>query len=231
MTGTSGNFSHALNIQDITLPNKVIPQKFKADVAGVWVDLGSVLDDRFGVSGGALAGLASRFGVLFDVLGFWIDLPTYHNLVNTGNTAAMDALKIPYAQFGSATLEYHGAEVGGIKAAVNGITDLTMPMVFYGYSTNDVRLWTTQGVNGAFSSVPTPGGAPVFLSGDGLSSNFAVTSWDANRWAANLVNGGGTLNGKSLNFHGWARGSHPGVGVTSGTFSGKGVGPASAVPR
>jgi hypothetical protein len=99
--------------------------------------------------------------------------------------------------------------------------------VFHGYSTGDVRLWTNptgQDIVGNFTSVPLENGDAVHLIGDGLSADFQINKWNSNRWAAIISNGTGTLS-VPLNFHGWARGGF--TGTTSGSFTGKGVGPAS----
>jgi len=221
------NFMHVLNVSDLGPP--VGP--FAPAVAGVWVDLGDLLTDRFGVSGGILTGEKKTSGEWNAVLaGSWIDLDRYHLLL-VSDKGKLAELNIPYVQFGTDVLKY----VKPLKP-VNGINSLVVPIAFYGYSTGDVRFWTSPLIAGSYIAKPIAGGDPVFLTGKHLSAQFQITAWESTgllhgRWAADLKSGGGSLDGQAINFYGWGRGGFIGTNKKVGVFTGKGVGPASAVPR
>ncbi|MBF0223810.1 MAG: FecR domain-containing protein [Desulfobacterales bacterium] len=126
-------------------------------------------------------------------------------------------LGIPFAEIGKTNLYGNG---NNINVSLKDIT-------FFAFKTGDNPLiWATNNVSGTFTDSPLTG-VPISLSGEGISANFEIKTWQNNQWAAFITNGTGNIaridNGNSIgvNFEGGSAGTYQiNNGVFEGTASG-----------
>jgi hypothetical protein len=181
--------------------------------AGSWVDLNEVLT---GVAGGTFEGTFDPVHSTWQAvtMGAKLETGVFFDMVNssTGRTT-LNELNIPAVEIGSATLTGSNAVV---NVSMNNVT-------FFSYATGEApRIWAvdTDGVAGTYSAAPL--NSVVNLSGNGLSAQFEVLSWQNNNWGA-AVNGSGQLNGTvDVQFNGAAAGRYS--GDISGSFTGSASG-------
>ena len=99
---------------------------------------------------------------------------------------------------------------------------------FFAYSNGAApKIWATGDVNGSYNCSAC--GATPTLTGNGLSANLNMQTWDTvgNEWIATVDGGGtytgtGTMNNTNVIMQGAATGTNTGIGP--GTFSGTGAG-------
>lgn len=156
----------------------------------------------------------------------FIETSKYLAMMQTAEgQAALTQLNIPFVEVGNANLSGSGAMGdGAINVNMNNVA-------FLAYSNGAApKLWATGDVNGGYTCAAC-GPANVVLTGNGISANFNVTTFDtvtSNNWLATVNGGGtytgtGTLNGAAVQMTGAAAGI---INTGTTTFTGTAAGVA-----
>lgn len=139
--------------------------------------------------------------------------------------AALTQLNIPFAEVGNANLS-------GSVAMGDGTVNVNMNNVtFLAYSSGAApKIWATGDVNGAYTCT-TCGAANVLLTGNGINTDFNITTFDTvtnMNWMATVTGGGtysgtGSLDGSAVQMTGAAAGT---IDTATTSFTGTAAGTA-----
>lgn len=154
------------------------------------------------------------------LLGVWMDTNRFLDMASTeSGKTRLQQLNIPCIEVGNANLTGTG----------NNLTVNMNAVKFFSPTAGGApKIWATGNVSGSYTASPSIG-APVAISGSGLSANFNVQQWNigTNRWLSTVTNGTGTLSGGSysgpVTFKGAAAGT---INTVAATFSGTAAGTA-----
>jgi hypothetical protein len=187
--------------------------------AAAWV---SIDDAMTGVSGADLQGTFNPANTTWQMAAAWasIDTNTFLTMTATdAGKAALAQLNIPCIEVGRTTLSGSSAIFSEVH-----INDAT----FFAYSTGaDPTLWGSGDVGGSYVSLPTPGDIVTLTGAEGLSADFMVNNWAGSTWNATVSGWGtylgpGSMNGRTIDFAGFAAGRQG--GGSAGAFTGTGSG-------
>jgi len=182
-----------------------------------------------GVSGADLKGTFDPNTHTWQASAMWayMDTNTFLNLAGTeAGRNKLAQLNIPAFQIGKADLS--GSYISGGNSMNVTMKDVT----FFTYSTGSIpRIWATNQVTGSYTGSPASGWSANltgsnYTNASGLTAQFGLHRWDTGtkQWGANINNGNGTVNNKSINFSGGAAGL---IDTAGNKFAGTGSGRAA----
>jgi hypothetical protein len=157
----------------------------------------------------------------------YLDTDKFLTLAQTdAGRATLQQLNIPAIEVGKTTLTGNGP-----NASTQGNLSVTMSNVtFFASSAGGApRIWATNGITGSYDTAYGYANTTVPPTGNGLTTNFNVKTWDTagGKWLSTVTNGGGTysgtgsMNGSVVEFRGAAAGTiNTGAGTIAGTAAG-----------
>jgi len=158
-------------------------------------------------------------------MGPWIETRKFLGMANSdAGKEALKKLNIPCVEVGVANLSGSG----------NHLTVSMNDVKFFAPNNGDrPSIWATGNVNGTYTNPPALN-VPVTITGNGLSANFNVKTWDIDnkKWLSTITNASGTLAGHTatydnLKFNGAGAGTmRTGANGNGGTFTGTAAGVA-----